>query len=408
MILPEEAWQRLEPHLPPLGPVEVARRESAGRVLARAVSATADLPGWDASAMDGYAWGGSVTLGRPVPVAGRIVAGDPPGFMLPAGQAVRIMTGAPVPAGADRIVPVEDARSPDPTRVVFEREAPPNAHIRFRGEVLRAGAPLLPPGTVLTPGAMSLLAAHGVEQVAVVRPPQVSFLVTGSELVSPGQVPGPGQLRDSHSDFLLAAGAALGLSFRSLGIAPDETGELGRRLEEGLAESDVLLLTGGVSMGELDLVEGVLDRLGYAPLFDAVAIQPGKPLVVSTPRGPGRRARLVFGLPGNPASVMVAFYLFVRPALRRLAGFTDGLFGGVLEAELAAPLAEGGARDRFLPAQVSFSAGRPVVLPFPPRGSHDVAAYAHGTALLRIRAGAAPQPAGARCEVLPLVHWPPG
>jgi molybdopterin molybdotransferase len=225
----------------------------------------------------------------------------------------------------------------------------------------------------------------------------VAVLATGDEVVPPEVEPAPGQLRDSHTDFLLAAGASLGLRFISLGIAPDRVEELRELTREGLRR-DVLLLCGGVSMGELDLVEGVLAELGCRAVFDAVAIQPGKPLVFAVHPG-----GLVFGLPGNPASVMVGFWLFVRPALRRLLGHEEGWWSGAVAGTLAAPLPGARGRDRFLPAEIELRDGVLHVKPVVPRGSHDLAAYARGTALVRAQAGAPAAPAGAGCEVLPLL-----
>ena len=433
-ISPEEAWRRIASRLAPLAAERLPRRAAAGRVLAEPLAATVDVPAGDVSAMDGYALAGAVTPGERRLVAATIAAGDPPGLTLPAGQAAHIMTGAPVPLGADRIVPIEATRPlaegrdapgkaglaaggaasvpggtgsrpgahPAPgAAVLLLAPAAAGDHIRRRAEVQRAGEPLLPAGARLTPGAMAVLATHGYDEVPVHRAPAVAVLATGDEVVPPEQVPGPGQLRDSHTDFLLAAGAALGLRFTSLGIAPDRAGELAERLAGGLAAADVMLVCGGVSMGEFDLVEGVLERLGCQRHFDAVAIQPGKPLVFAThPRG------VVFGLPGNPASVMVDFWLFVRPALARLAGRTDSWWRPALPATLAAPLpGAASARDRFLPAEVDWGEapdGGPLAMPLPPKGSHDLAAYARANALVRVRAGAAPAPPGARCEILPL------
>jgi len=440
-ISPDEAWERIAARLSPLAGERAPRREAAGRVLAAALAATVDVPAADVSAMDGYALAGEVTPGERRPVVATIAAGDPPGLSLPAGQAARIMTGAPMPLGADRVVPVEATRAV-PHEIVREmaaeaaREVPAEAagplpaeaagpvpaeaagpvrhlaavellaaaarggHIRRRGEVLRAGEPLLPAGALLTPGALALVATHGYAEVPVHRAPAVAVLPTGDEVVPPEQVPGPGQLRDSHTDFLLAAGGALGLRFTALGIAPDRTEELTARVAAGIAAADVLLICGGVSMGEFDLVEGALERLGCRRHFDAVAIQPGKPLVFAT-----HSAGCVFGLPGNPASVMVDFWLFVRPALARLSGREDSWWRPAVPATLAAPLPGAPARDRFLPAEVAWSAapdGGPLARPLAPKGSHDLAAYARGTALVRVRAGARPAPAGARCEILPL------
>ncbi len=170
--------------------------------------------------------------------------------------------------------------------------------------------------------------------------------------------------------------------------------ELRALVERGL-RSDVLLLCGGVSMGELDLAEGVLAGLGCEAHFDAVAIQPGKPLVFATHPG-----GLIFGLPGNPGSVMVAFWLFVRPALRTLMGIEDGWWSGALAGTLAAPLPGSKNRDRFLPAEAQVRQGRLFVTPRSPKGSHDLAAFGVGNALVRVQAGAEPADTGAACEVL--------
>lgn len=398
---PEQAWRRLEPFLRPLDAYRAARREALGLVLAEALSATVDVPASDVSAMDGYALG-VASATEPVPsawpVIGTVAAGDAPGFDLQAGSAVRIMTGAPVPEGADRVVPVESTDG-GLERVKIQRPVDTGAHIRRRAEVVASGDRLLPRSSRLTPGALALLATHGYDTVPVHRRPTVSILTTGDEVVPPEAEPGPGQLRDSHTDFLSAAGKTIGLEFDSLGIAPDEPSRLAELVSRGL-ESDVLLLGGGVSMGEFDLVEGVLADLGCEVLFDHVAIQPGKPLV-----GARHAGGLVFGLPGNPASVMACFWLFVRPALRRLQGIDDAFWGGALAGTLEATLPGAKDRDRFLPAEVRYEAGALAVRPVTAVGSHDLSASARGTALVRIRAGASPAAPGERCEILPLGDW---
>ncbi|MGD2115625.1 MAG: molybdopterin-binding protein, partial [Acidobacteriota bacterium] len=214
---------------------------------------------------------------------------------------------------------------------------------------------------------------------------------------------------DSHGDFVLAAcrglGIAGGVEVEALGIAPDDRERLGEMIERGL-DADVLLLSGGVSMGELDLVEGVLGELGCEILFDRVAVQPGKPLVAARHErrssGGGAGRGLVFGLPGNPASVMVCFWLFVRPALHRLLGRRGGYWHGALAGELTAPLPRAKARDKFLPATLRAEDGRLLVTPAQPVGSHDMGSYAAGQALVRIPAHCPGLEAGAPCEVLPL------
>lgn len=401
MLTPEDAWAQIEARIRTPAPRTVARAAAGGATLASPLPATADIPPADVSAMDGYACAGEVATTVPLPVVGIAAAGTPPDFSLQPGETAKIMTGGVVPVGADRVIPVEQTDG-GYDRVVFHATPGPGDHIRRRAEIVGRGAALLPAGTLLTPGAISLLAAHGHGEMPVFLPPSVAVLTTGDELVPPEAEPAAGQLRDSNTAFLLAACQTLGLEARSLGIAPDRVDDLRQRIATGL-EADVLLLCGGVSMGEFDLVEGVLEELGCEALFERVAIQPGKPLVVAR-HGQG----WVFGLPGNPASVMVTFWLFVRPLLRRLLGIHDGYWHGALCGELAAPLPGSKGRDRFLPADVRFTEGRLLVRPHPPKGSHDVVAYAHGTALVRIPPHAAPRTAGESCEILPLASWTAG
>ncbi len=395
MLTPETAWQRLEPHLGPLPVEPVARGAALGRVLGATLRASCDLPPADVSALDGYAYRGELAPGSELPVALVVPAGTPPGARLPDGAAARIFTGAPVPDGADRVIGVEETVAAGKQVRLLHPVAAGNA-IRRRAEALATGSELLARGTLLSPAALSLLASQGLATVPVHRPPRVAVLTTGDEVVPPSTVPGPGKVRDSHSDFLLASIARLGLAGRSLGIAPDDPDELARRMAEGLA-ADVLLTCGGVSMGESDFTESALAALGCQVLFDAVAIQPGKPLVAAR-----RGAVLIFGLPGNPASVMVAWWLFVAPALRRLAGEQDGFWQFAELAELGGPIPGAKGRDRFLPATWELVAGRLRVAPREPRGSHDLPAFAGATALIRVPAKAAPRTPGELCEVLRL------
>jgi molybdopterin molybdotransferase len=377
----------------------LSRRNAAGRVLAETVHSTLELPTHDVSAMDGYAVSQPIREGDRLPVVGTIAAGDPPGFDLPATAAARIMTGAPAPAGTEAVVPIEETDGGH-SQVVFHSASTSGQHIRRRGEVLGAEELMLAPGTLLTAGALSLLATHGYSSLSVYRAPRVATLSTGDEVVSPETEPEPGQLRDSHTDFLLAAGQSLGLAFSPLGIAADSREELESYLRRGL-EHDLLLVTGGVSMGVFDFVGEVLARLGCEVLFDKVAIQPGKPLVAA------RHERgWVFGLPGNPASVMVCFWLFVRPTIRRFLGQHDGFWHGALRGRLVGDLPGAKGRDRFLPASVTFEDGAILVRPVAPKGSHDLLAYAQGNALVRVRPHDAPAYPGASCEILPLPDWP--
>lgn len=406
MISPEEAWQRLVPHLAALPARRMGLGDAACRVLAEEVRADVDVPFADVSAMDGYAIGGEVEAGAAVPVLGRVAAGeDVAAIAVPRGSAVRIMTGAALPGGADRVVPIEETDGGRESVVVHVPPAA-GANVRRRGEIHRAGDSLLSPGQRLTPGALASLAANGAVEVAVHAPPRVALLVTGDEVVPPEQTPGPGQLRDSHTAFLRAAVVAAGGELVHLGIARDDPRDLRQRLARGL-DADLLLATGGVSRGEFDFVEPVLAELGFRPLFDAIAIQPGKPLaaLLLDPSAPARPL-LALGLPGNPASAMVCFWLFVRPALQRLQGIDAGFWRDALTGTLEAPLPAAVKRDRFLPTRLAARDGELFVTPVAPRGSHDLAAFAQGTGLVRVRAGSAAAAKGDRCSVLPLaIDW---
>lgn len=397
MILPDAAWERIAAHFPsrPLVNEEVSRDAALGRVLATPLTATCDQPPADVSAMDGFACA-EVPIDTPLPVVGYAAAGAPLRDPVPPGAVARIATGGVVPGGTDRVVPVEASEETDDGRVILRLLGPEGSHVRRRGEVVGLGETALPAGAVLGPAALSLAAAHGLERLRVHRRPTVAILTTGDELVPPGEEPGPGQIRDTNSTFLLAACRQQGIDGRFLGIAGDRSEELEARLREGL-EADVLLVCGGVSAGDRDLVEPALAALGCTTLFDAVAMQPGKPLVVARHDG-----GWVVGLPGNPASVMVGFWLFVLPLLAVLEGREGHFWQGAVVAATATDLPIAAARDRFLPASLDQRHGRLVATVIAPRGSHDVVAYARAEALLRVPAHQPPLVAGEPCSVLPL------
>jgi len=393
MTTPAEAWERLALHAGPLSPVDVPREKARGRVLAADLLATVDVPSLDVAAMDGYALGGDMPAESTLLVQTTVAAGDAPGARLETGKAIRIMTGAPIPAGADRVIPVEATRAESASvRIVHPSAA--GDHVRRRGEVLRRGEVALAAGERISAGSVALIAAHGYSSVSVVRAPSVAFLTTGNEIVPPEDTPEPGQLRDTHSDFLRAAIAELGLDLRTLGIAPDDPDALRDALRPGLA-ADVLLVSGGVSAGAYDFVEQALQELGCQRLFKGVAMQPGKPLLAAR-HGHG----LAFGLPGNPGSVQVCYWLFVRPVLRRMMGFADEYWGGALRARLTAELPGGRGRDRFVPATATVRDGVVFAEPLHARGSHDLRAFARAAVLIHTPADAGPRRQGDECEVL--------
>jgi molybdopterin molybdotransferase len=327
-----------------------------------------------------------------------VVAGDAPGARVAAGEAMQIWTGAPVPDGADRVIGIEETELVGAgARVRIARAAAPGGAIRRRAEVVAAGAPLLPTGTPLGPAALSLLASQGLDELEIECPPRVAIVTTGDEVVAPDLVPGPGQLRDSHTDYLVAAGRRLGLDFAPLGIAPDDPRLIERWIGSALGEFDVVLACGGVSMGGRDHTESALRALGVEIEFDGVAIQPGKPLVFGH-----KGDRLLFGLPGNPASVMVAFRLFVRPALERMRGRDDAFWSDARAVALAAPLGAGKSRDRFVPARLESSEAGARARALGVRGSHDLVTFGVADLLLRVRAG---DPARAAGETVEAVDW---
>ena len=319
MLSVAEALERVLADVPVLGHESVPLAAALGRVLAEPVIATREVPPWDNSSMDGYAVraadtraaapGCAVTLA----VVGEVAAGTVAAHELAAGQAYRILTGAPLPPGSDAVVPQENVRR-EAGHVALENPVPPGAYVRPRGEDIRPGDRLIEPRTLLRPAALGVLAALGRSRVDVFRRPTVALLSTGDELVTPETPLGPGQIPDSNTYTLSGLVAEAGAVPLSLGIARDRRDELVERLGQGL-EADVLVSSAGVSVGDRDFVREAIEALGARLDFWKVNMRPGKPLTFGHL---GRR--LFFGLPGNPVSCMVTFELFVRPALRRMGG----------------------------------------------------------------------------------------
>lgn len=290
-------------------------RDCAGRVLADDLVAPVQLPAWPASAVDGYAVR-SVDGGGRLRVVGEAAAGRPFAGELPAGTAARILTGGVLPAGADTVVMVEDVEQ-GPGWVVVPDDPPAGRNFHHPGDDLRRGELLVPRGQALGAAELGLAAAVGLPALRVHRRPRVALMSTGDELVEVGREPGPGQITDSNRWALLAALREAGADVTLLGVAPDEPEPLRALVEGALEGHDVLLTSGGVSVGTHDLVKPLLESLGQVHL-GRVRLRPGKPFTFATlPEG-----RLAFGLPGFPVSSLVTFEVFVRPALRRMQGYT--------------------------------------------------------------------------------------
>jgi molybdenum cofactor synthesis domain-containing protein len=313
----EEARAQVLAVCEPLTPRPLPLLEARGCVTAEDVVATEDVPPFPNSAMDGYAVRTADTAGAPVRLAvvGSLAAGAAPDVSVGIGQAVRIMTGAPVPPGADAVVMVERTRpDADGRTVEIEVAAAPGDHVRDAGGDLRAGEVVVEGDTVLTPGHLGLLASVGCQTVAVVPRARVGVLSTGDELVAGGGPLRPGQIRDSNRPILLALAAESGCETVDLGLVGDDERALAAAVEGAATSCTALVTSGGVSVGDFDYVKAVLDRLGSMNWWQ-VAIKPAKPLAFGVV---GRMP--VFGLPGNPVSAMVSFELFARPALRRMMG----------------------------------------------------------------------------------------
>ncbi|WP_121194949.1 molybdotransferase-like divisome protein Glp [Motilibacter peucedani] len=367
----------------PLPPLDLQLLEAHGCVLAEDVAAPTDLPAWDNSGMDGYAVRradvATASAEHPVrlPVVGDVPAGSQVSYRVQPGQCVRIMTGAPVPEGADSVVPVE--WTDRGTETVEVRQAPAaGQHVRLRGGDVRAGDVVLTAGTRLGPAHVALLAAVGRSR-ALVRPrPRVVMVSTGSELVEAGAVPGHGQIPDANGPGLTAAAREAGAVVFRVGIVPDDPRVLLDTIEDQLVRADLVVTTGGVSAGAYDVVKEVLSRLGTVE-FGPVAMQPGKPQGFGTV---GPDATPIFTLPGNPVSAFVSFEVFVRPAIRRMLG-VEPLHRPMVSAECTEALDSRAGVRQFLRGSLTERDGRLVVEPSPGGpGSHLVASLAKANCLL--------------------------
>ncbi len=380
MIEFSEALERVLQAVTPLAAESVPLEEAAGRVLAEDVRADVSVPGFDTTAMDGWAVRAADVRDVPalLPRAGVAGAGSVPG-PLPLGSAWKVMTGAPMPEGSDAVVPVEDAAEVAGGAVRLDAAPKPGAHVRRRGEVFEPGTLLVPAGRRLSPADVVLAASAGRATLRVARAPHVAVLVTGDELVPPGVRPGPGRLRNTNGPLLESALRRAGAAVVWSGAARDDAADLARALGAAFAAApDVLLSTGGVSAGDYDYVGRALEDAGARTRFHKVAIRPAKPVLFAT-----KGSILVFGLPGNPASAAVAFEFFVRPALRRAAGLEPALPPPV-EARLTEKVRNKGARLAFVPAALAVSDGRLLATPVPAKGSHDVLAPARADAFLEL------------------------
>jgi molybdopterin molybdotransferase len=368
-----------------------------GRVLAEDAVSPEDLPPFTNSAMDGYAVRAADTVGarddasHRLQLVGEVPAGSVYAGVLTPGAAIRILTGAPLPAGADAVIQQELTRA-GPDWVEVLAEVAPGASVRPAGDDVRRGTQLVPKGTELGPSEIALLAALGVDPVRVTRRPRVAILATGDELAGAGETPRPGQIRNSNSPYLAAAVTRAGAEPWALGIARDNADELRARLRAA-ASANLVLTSGGVSVGAYDLVKQVLAEQG-AVEFWRVRMRPGKPLAFgilgTTP---------LLGLPGNPVSAAVTFELFGRPAIRRMLGCSQ-IERPLIEVELAGTPIARGDRRHYVRARLGTREGRLVATPTGPQGSHIITSLLGASALLVIDEGTDTVEPGGRLTAL--------
>jgi molybdopterin molybdotransferase len=435
-LLPlEDARARVLAAIPAALPAEmVALSDSLGRVLAADVAAATDLPPWDNSAMDGYAIRAADVAGAteaaPVVlrVAGEVAAGSASETAVVPGLALRIATGAPMPPGADAVVAVEqttplaadgsagprgrEATGPLPARIRVHKATLPGRNVRRRASDLQLGRTVLGAGRPIGPAELAIIAAGGIASVSVHARPRVAVLSTGDELRRAGSDLGAAGIPDSNGPALVALCAAAGAEARHLGIAPDRLEPTLELLRSAIVDADLVIVSGGVSVGPYDVVRGAFAQVGTVDLWRA-AIQPGKPFAFGTaPRGEHRPGPpvLLFGLPGNPVSVFVTFEVFVRPALRRLAGRTQAALlrpvdAAVLEEAVTKSIGRrtflrvAALRDAATGAPVRDAAGRVRVALAGGQESHQLSALAAADGLAVVPESVASLPAGAGVEL---------
>lgn len=387
----DEAMAEIRSRCQPLPAVRAPLAETSGRVLRETICAREDLPPFDRSARDGYAILSTETR-EVFQVVDTLHAADWKPRSLQSGEAVRVATGTALPCGDLRVVMQEHVvRDGDRVRVLKQERA---SNIRLRGEDVKAGQPLVQAGVRLNAGALALLATAGCAQPLVSPRPRVAHFTTGDELVPPHQSPGPGQIRDCNSSLIrgLLQNIPCDLEQKHL---PEDFETAWRQLDRGhLAQADLILVSGGASVGDKDFTRPLLERLGFEIIFAQVNVRPGKPLIFGV-----HGARVAFGLPGNPLSHFVCFHSAVALALARMAGESAPAF---LRAPLAAKLNdEPCPRETLWPARLDWNAGAPRLRPLVWASSGDLACLPTANALIRVPANQGSMSQGAEVDFLP-------
>jgi molybdopterin molybdotransferase len=393
----DEAQRLILERVRPLEAERVPIERAFGRVLAEPAAALTDLPPFPSSAMDGYAVrsGDVASGGARLPIAGRIQAGSPSPSPLAPGEAMAISTGAVVPEGADAVVPLELAHEEEGT-VVLRGPVEPGANVRPRGGDVAAGATVLEPGVRLGAAQVGALAASGVGEVRCAKRPRAGILVTGSELRPPGEPLAPGQIYESNGLMLAAQLTSAGAVPAQLGVVADDEDDHRTTMERALLGFDLLVTSGGASVGPHDLVRRVQASLRVEDVFWGVAVRPGKPVGFGM-----RRGHPVFNLPGNPVSALVCFELFVRPAVNALLGLSEPL-PAFRRGVLASSVRRRADRDELVRARTR-RAGEVVELhPVGGQESHMIVSAAQADAIVLVPRGGGELTAGSEARFLEL------
>lgn len=384
------------------GPViTVPLQQCVGKILAHEVRTLHDFPLFAASAMDGYAIRSDdtqhATPAQPcsLRVTDILYAGDHATHALNSGETIRIMTGAMIPPGASAVVPQEDVAHATATQILLTHTAAAGEHIRKSGEECRRGNIVASAGDPLTPARIGYLAALGIYEVPVCSAPRVAIIPTGSELIRDPAALTPGKIFESNSFALGAAITALGITPTVYPPIPDEERALRHVLQDAIATHDITIVSGGVSVGDKDYVRAVLDTVQVESLFWSVAQKPGKPFYC------GKRAqRVVFGLPGNPASSLVCFYEYVQPAILRWLGHT-AMWPAASSARLQQRVTKKNGRTHFLRAIATYTDGTLFVTPLSSQDSHRMASFARANCLLIVPEETQALALGAHVDI----HW---
>lgn len=400
MISVDQALSIVLDHVEPLGAETVPLEEAHRRILAEDVRADMDLPPFDRSRMDGYALRSADVAALParLRVIGEIAAGAEFDKELKAGEAVKIFTGAPVPDGADAVQKVEVTRANGYDVEILE-SVTPGQFITPRASEIAAGEKVAEAGREIGPAEMAVLASFGYASVRAARRPRVAVISTGSELVDVSTKPSAAQIRNSNTYTLAAYAERAGAAVDMLGTAEDTAEATRDSLLRAADNRDIVITSGGVSMGDYDLVKAALKDIGAEVFFDKVTIRPGKPIVFAR-----RGATLFFGLPGNPVSTSVTFNVFARPAIRKMQGERSPLLPTV-SAQLSRSLKDSSRRRSYLPARLFIEDGRAMVESLKWGGSSDLVAFMLANALIIVREEVHEIEAGELVDVLVLSPW---